>query len=412
LNARADRFPLFDGVRGLAALSVLWFHVTFGGFNTLPSPIRELAGHLDVGVTIFFVISGFLLYRPFVLSRFRGEPLPRIRSYAVRRVLRIVPCYWVALTVVALWLGKDEVFTASGIPTYYGFLQAYADDTFAGGIGQAWTLCVEVAFYVFLPIWALAMHRVQRRPADARTVLRSELAGIGVVFAASSAYLVWVLAEVAPTPASPYVRSFPGLVDQFALGMALAVGSAWLETRETMPRAVAAMRRAPSAAWLVAAVAFAGASSLEGGVLGTSSSDAAYVGQHELYSLTAVAVVFPAVLFGAGRGWGFAGRVLGSRALMYAGLFSYGIYLYHVAVVDKLAQPVGDALPDGAGWQTLGLGAAVMAVTVAIAALSYYVVERPALSLKSRFPLLSPAARGEAITEPAPATPPVAPRQP
>jgi peptidoglycan/LPS O-acetylase OafA/YrhL len=405
VNARADRFPLFDGVRGLAALSVLWFHVTFGGFNTLPSPIRELAGHLDVGVTIFFVISGFLLYRPFVLSRFRQEPLPRIRSYAARRVLRIVPCYWVALTVVALWLGRDDVFTASGIPTYYGFLQAYADHTFAGGIGQAWTLCIEVAFYAFLPLWALAMHRIGRHAAGSGRALTTELAGVAVLFAASGAYLLWVLSDVAPTPASPYVRSFPGLVDQFALGMALAVGSAWLETRETVPRAIATLRRAPSAAWLVAAAAFAGASSLKGGVLGTSSSDAAYIAQHHLYSLTAVAVVFPAVLFGAGRGWGFAGRVLGSRALMYAGLFSYGIYLYHVAVVDKLAQPVGDLLPDGAGWQTLGLGAAVLVVTVAIAALSYYVVERPALSLKSRFPLLSPAARDEAIAEPAPAAP-------
>jgi peptidoglycan/LPS O-acetylase OafA/YrhL len=410
VNARAERFPLFDGVRGLAALSVLWFHVTFGGFNTLPSPIRELLGHLDVGVTIFFVISGFLLYRPFVLSRLTRRPLPRIRSYAARRVLRIVPCYWVALTVVALWLGKDDVFTASGIPTYYGFLQAYADDTFAGGIGQAWTLCVEVAFYAFLPVWAVTMHAIGRRTAATKAALASELAGVAILFAASSAYIVWVLGDVAPTPASPYVRSFPGLVDQFALGMALAVMSAWVETRETPPRTVEMLRRAPSAAWLVAAGAFAVASSLKGGVLGTSSSDATYIGQHELYSLTAVAVVFPAVLFGAGRGWGFAGRVLGSRALMYAGLFSYGIYLYHVAVVDKLAGPVGDALPGGAGWQTLGLGAAVMVVTVAIAATSYYVVERPALSLKSRFPLLSPAARDEAIAEPAPAAPPVAPR--
>src|SRR4051794_5593020 len=135
VNARLARFPLFDGARGLAALSVLVFHVTLGGYNALPSPIRELLAHLDVGVTLFFVISGFLLYRPFVLARFQGAPRPRTRSYAVRRVLRIVPGYWVALTVVALVLGEHSVFTASGIPTYYLFLQAYAGSTFAGGIG-------------------------------------------------------------------------------------------------------------------------------------------------------------------------------------------------------------------------------------------------------------------------------------
>jgi peptidoglycan/LPS O-acetylase OafA/YrhL len=127
-----------------------------------------------VGVTIFFVISGFLLYRPFVLAQLQEERLPRVRSYAVRRFLRIVPCYWVALTVVALVLGLDDVFTASGIPTYYGFLQAYSDDTFAGGIGQAWTLCVEVAFYAFLPVWAVFMRAVQRPARRALMCGRSQ----------------------------------------------------------------------------------------------------------------------------------------------------------------------------------------------------------------------------------------------
>lgn len=408
MNARAIRFPLFDGVRGLAALSVLVYHATFGGYNGLPSPLRELLGHLDVGVTIFFVISGFLLYHPFVLAHFRNERAPRVRAYAARRFLRIVPCYWVALTVVALWLGLHEVFTADGIFTYYGFLQAYSADTFTGGIGQAWTLCVEVAFYAFLPVWALVMRRAQRRPERGRQPLRVQAIGIGVLFAASSAYLIWVLFSVVPSPASPYVKSFPGLLDQFALGMALAVASAWVETRDTVPRAVRLLRRMPSAPWLLAAVAFAVAASWKGGVFGAGGSKAGYLVQHELYSLTAVAVVVPAVLFGTGQGWGLAGRVLGSRALLYAGLWSYGIYLYHAAVVTKLAQPVRDLLPDGAGWQTVGLIVAVLVVTVPIAALSYYVIERPALSLKRHFPLFSDAARDSAVAEPAPAAPPAA----
>jgi peptidoglycan/LPS O-acetylase OafA/YrhL len=188
------------------------------------------------------------------------------------------------------------------------------------------------------------------------------------------------------------VRSFPGLLDQFALGMGLAVASAWLETRETVPRAVRALRRFPSAPWLVAAAAFAATSLMKGGVLGTGSSSAGYLAQHELYSLTAVAVLAPAVLMGPGAGRGLAGRVLGSRALWYAGLWSYAIYLYHVAAVAKLAGPVHDTLPGGAGWQTLGLGVAVLLVTLAVSALSYYVVERPALSLKDRFPLFADGA--------------------
>lgn len=75
-----------------------------------------LAGHylaqLNLGVSIFFVISGFLLYRPFGAARLAGERSPPLLPYAIRRVARIVPAYWVALTIVALWLPVSGTFTA------------------------------------------------------------------------------------------------------------------------------------------------------------------------------------------------------------------------------------------------------------------------------------------------------------
>src|SRR3954469_15306078 len=117
MNVRARNFPLFDGLRALAALSVLTFHAAyFAGIGVTDSPLKPYTGRLEVGVSVFFVISGFLLYRPFVRARLDDEPPPRTAAYAWRRFLRIVPGYWVALTVVALWLGVPGVFTASGIP--------------------------------------------------------------------------------------------------------------------------------------------------------------------------------------------------------------------------------------------------------------------------------------------------------
>ena len=155
MNVQSARFPLMDSLRAIAALSVFVYHLAFvlGWFD------EGLAGRylreLNLGVSIFFVLSGFLLYRPFVAARVEGEPSPALVPYAIRRVARIVPAYWVALTIIAIWLPVSGVFTAEGIVTYYGFLQAYDPDTITGGIGQAWTLTVEVSFYILLPILAL-----------------------------------------------------------------------------------------------------------------------------------------------------------------------------------------------------------------------------------------------------------------
>src|SRR5207302_637948 len=142
------RFPLFDSLRAIAALSVLAGHVAI--YEPMPNNLRLRFLALTGGIAVFFVISGFLLYRPLVRARFdRAEP-PRTAAYAVRRVLRIGPAYWFALPIVVLLVGTSgeapnatPVFTGRGIPAYFGFLQVYDSRTLFGGISAAWTLCVE-----------------------------------------------------------------------------------------------------------------------------------------------------------------------------------------------------------------------------------------------------------------------------
>ena len=117
----------------------------------------DLARQLQFGVALFFLISGFLLYRPFVAARLRGEPMPFVGAYAWRRFLRIVPAYWVALTATALLL-KPEVFDHA--VRFYAFGQVYSFEHALGGLAVAWSLCVEVSFYVTLPLWAMAARRL------------------------------------------------------------------------------------------------------------------------------------------------------------------------------------------------------------------------------------------------------------
>lgn len=162
------RFPLMDSMRALAALSVFGYHVGYvTGANQHPT-LGVFTSVLNVGVPIFFVISGFLLYRPFVAAR-HGAPRRRVRDYARNRVLRIVPAYWVALTAAAGFPGLMGVFTGDW-PWYYGFAQIYSPQRALLGLPVAWTLAVEVSFYLLLPVYALVVARMLQGRARSHSV--------------------------------------------------------------------------------------------------------------------------------------------------------------------------------------------------------------------------------------------------
>src|SRR5947209_19307560 len=97
------RFPLVDGMRAIAALLVLVVHTSFLSGADFGAWYGKYASRFDVGVPIFFAISGFLLYRPFVAAHLEGKAGPRVGDYAWRRFLRIVPAYWFALTVLSFY---------------------------------------------------------------------------------------------------------------------------------------------------------------------------------------------------------------------------------------------------------------------------------------------------------------------
>src|SRR3954467_9386433 len=192
-------FPGVHVLRALAALSVLLYHALFKAYLARHpgSPLAPFAAHLDVGVSVFFLISAFLLYRPMVAARLNGEPMLDTEAYGRRRLARIVPGYWVALIVTGLagasYLGYSGIFSGKGTLAYFGFLQIYSPDTAGGGINVAWTLCVELSFYAFLPLWAIALRRLAPRGG-----VRSELTALALLFAASIAFQVAAVGATDP----------------------------------------------------------------------------------------------------------------------------------------------------------------------------------------------------------------------
>jgi len=357
VHARNPRFPLVDSLRAIAALGVFAYHIVFHLAVAGDGQLRDYGLQLNVGVALFFVISGFLLYRPFAAARYAGDPVPPLVPYAVRRVLRIVPAYWVALPIVAVVLGLGEVLTPGGLIRYFGFLQIYDRETITGGIGPAWTLCIEVTFYLALPLWALLARRLPGR------FLTGELVGLAAIVALS---LIWkaLVIYVVPSDTPGWLPAqvwLPAFADHFAVGMALAVISV------ARPESMAALDRAPWLPWALAAAAFL---ALGGGgsVFGIDG-----LWQHVLRGLLGAFLLLPAIFGDTSRG--AVRRLLASPVLLWLGAISYGFYLWHLPVILELSDLADGELAAGV------LAAAALAVTVTVAAASWYGVERPALRL-------------------------------
>ncbi len=97
------RFPLVDSIRGIAAILVLVCHSAALLYAPYASPYDGWGGPLgEVAVDCFFITSGFVLYRPYLLARATSTPEPSVGQFLKRRLLRIGPAYWVALTALAI----------------------------------------------------------------------------------------------------------------------------------------------------------------------------------------------------------------------------------------------------------------------------------------------------------------------
>ena len=373
MNVQNPRFPLFDSLRAIAALTIFLFHISFVLHLLGGRTLSPWLAQLNVGVPIFFLISGFLLYRPFAQGRFSDEPSPAVVPYAIRRIFRIVPAYWVALTIVALWLGLHDVFTAKGIGTYYGFFQVYGHSTVTGGIGPAWTIDTEIAFYALLPVWALLLRQIPFRGTSGFAWTEGAL--LGVMFAGG---LVAKLVAIHDTPfhalSLPAVLyTLPAFLDYFAIGMGLAVASVALADRE--PGFVRVIDRAPWLPVAGAALAFY--------LLGTHVGPLGdgwgtqFMWRHYLKAAVGIGLLLPAIFGEPSRG--LVRRVLGNRALLWLGMVSYAFYLWHLAILTKLDNA---GLPGSIG----GIGFAIVGFvcTTAVAGASWYLVERHALRLGRR----------------------------
>lgn len=155
LDSARNAIRALDGVRALAALSIVLFHLLLvTGFNRSPSGAAWF--YLQTGVQLFFVLSGFLLFRPYAQALLLGRPWPSWRRFYTRRALRILPAYWVTLAIVAISVAHMWppvwVNLLTHVLLIHDMFPLYNRDL----DGPMWTLAVEWQFYLLLP-WLAAV---------------------------------------------------------------------------------------------------------------------------------------------------------------------------------------------------------------------------------------------------------------
>jgi peptidoglycan/LPS O-acetylase OafA/YrhL len=358
---RHPRFPMFDGARAVAVLSIVAFHAAVMGKAVSSSIPGRLIAHLNVGVAIFFVISGFLLYRPFIAHRAGGPSAPSLPDYAKRRVLRIYPAYWLALTVLAIVPGIAGVIDSNLLPMY-ALVHSNCVSSFGCRLSQTWSLVVEMTFYVALPFYALAVGRLTRG-LTIRSWVRAEMSGLAALSVLSLVLTFGFFFHDTPTWID---ATLIGHFLWFALGMALAVLSA-ARTGERAP-----LRR-PGMAWALALIIYAA-------LCAWLPASAFVVARGQVlvetiaFGVIAALFIVPAVSAPLSS---VPGRVLTQQVVAWIGLVSYGIFLWHFAVALDLG-----FLGRKASFPVVLLG--TLGIVTPIAATSYYLLERPLLRLKYR----------------------------
>ncbi|HPX36044.1 MAG TPA: acyltransferase [Mycobacterium sp.] len=354
-----DRIPALTGVRAFAALIVVGTHAAYTTGKYTHGYVGLLYSRLEIGVPIFFVLSGYLLFGPWVRAAQAGGAAPSLGRYAWRRIRRIMPAY--VLTVLGAFL-LYHFHEAGPNPghTWYGLLRnltlthiytdGYMFSHIHQGLTQMWSLAVEVAFYAALPVIAYlvltVLCRRQWRP-------RLALLGLAVFALISPAWMVFVhTAEHLPDGAKLWL---PGYLAWFIGGMMLTV--------------LAAM--GVRCYWFIAlplvVVSYFIVSTPVAGEPTTSPSGLAQaVVKTMFYAVIATLVVAPPALGDRG----LYERLLASRPMVWLGEISYELFLVHLVMMEL-------AMTQVLHWQVYtGEAATLFVVTMALSVPVAWVLHR------------------------------------
>lgn len=359
-----SRLPVLDGLRGVAVLLVLWYHVWEISFLPAPAAWMQFVPETGfIGVSLFFFLSGFVIAYPFVAALLCGRPQPEWGHFAWRRFVKIVPSYVLCIGMAyAIGYAQRQpgASTFPDIVTHLLFVHTWFPHRYGTIAGVLWTLSVEIEFYALFP---LLWWRFKRQPWGTAA---------GMIAAA----WLWRHAMAACCYAGAfemYEENVPGYLDVFAFGMLSAY--AYVRFRTTRMQALA-----PAVALAGVALTVVLLQSLYADRLAPLWSNVWQIDGRPFLALG-----FALVALGFLRSPGWFAAILDNPPLRFLATISYNLYLYHQMIARELLRRhvpsyAGDPHFDY-GWQIRYTEVAT-GLSVAFATVVTYAFERPLLRLR------------------------------
>lgn len=322
-TAHVDRVASLTGIRAVAALLVVGTHAAYTTGKYTHGYWGLVGSRLEIGVPIFFVLSGFLLFRPWLKSAATGGPPPSLSRYAWHRVRRIMPAYVITVLFAYVlyhfreagpnpghtWLGLARNLTLTQI-----YCNGYLGKYLHQGLTQMWSLAVEASFYVLLPLLAYVLLVLVCRRRWQPRLLLAALIGLMLI---SPAWLVLVHTDHwFPDGARLWL---PTYLAWFLAGMLLAV----LQAMGVRGYAFVAIPLAV-VCYFIVSTPIAGAPTTSPATLSEALFKTCF------YAVIAALAVAPLAL--GDRGWYW--RLLATRPMVWLGEISYEIFLIHLITME------------------------------------------------------------------------------
>lgn len=350
---KLPHLPELDGIRGIAALMVFFHHLCFTGFDVGPwksSLVRDLfwlGSFGDIGVDVFFVLSGFLITA--ILIRDRDNP-DYYRDFYWKRALRILPLYALCAIGILLFIPGSGRF----VLLCAFFVANFASTLHIPSIGGFWSLAVEEQFYL---VWPTVVRR--RSVATLRHWALAIICGVivlRVIFAFFGHHNYW----------QTYL-----CCDGLAIGSLLAC---MLERCQRVGDGLAARRGT--------LLSMAAGGLLLAAISSAIPEDPKHIAFHAAAGATAITFLCGSFV---GLSIAYSGRAavgwLRSHVLTFFGLISYAFYMFHIFVRDAYDHIRGPLRPNDILGYFVRI-AAVMTVTVGMTLISRYGIELPIMSLR------------------------------
>jgi len=321
--SHVDRVASLTGIRAVAALLVVGTHAAYTTGKYTHGYWGLVGSRMEIGVPIFFVLSGFLLFRPWVKSAATGGPPPSLSRYAWHRVRRIMPAYVITVLFAYVlyhfrtagpnpghtWLGLVRNLTLTQI-----YCNGYLGKYLHQGLTQMWSLAVEAAFYVVLPVLAYLLLALICR---GRWQPRLLLAALAALMLISPGWLILVHTDHwFPDGARLWL---PTYLAWFLAGMVLAV----LQAMGVRGYAFVAIPLA-LISYFIVSTPIAGAPTTSPATL----SEALF--KTGFYAVIAALAVAPLALGDHGS----YARLLATRPMVWLGEISYEIFLIHLITME------------------------------------------------------------------------------